>query len=847
MRARQGLAAGVSTTLAVGAGILTNVATSGWTWSLGAGLVVLVGVWIGFEVWRAGPDDRQHAAASASRFSQRIRDSATSQPGAEDDSTLAQLPVDTASFTGRVEEINQLLRTLDEGAEGPSGVVVICAVDGMAGIGKTTLAVHVAHRLTSGFSDGCLFLDLHGYTDGVSPVEPGQALQRLLRAIGVPGEAIPAEVDDQAALYRSRLVGKQMLIVLDNARTSEQVRPLLPASAGCLVLVTSRRRLTALDEARPLSLDVLPADDAVALFSRVAGSGRVVADPEAVHRIVDLCGRLPLALRIAAARLRARPTWTVAHLAHRLSDQHGFLDEFDDGERSVIAALALSYSDLTDDQRVMFRRAGLHPGADIEPYAAAALADVEPATASRLLEHLLDAHLLIQALPSRYQFHDLVRSYAARLSRADDSEQVRQSALNRLFDYYLSAAAAAMDSLYPAERHHRPRGVRAAPPVPPMADPAAALAWLDAERSNAVAVCTYAAAHGWPAHVVRLSATLARYLYHGGHYADGLAIHTYAWQLARDAGDQAAAATALTHLGRIHSGQGRSELVAEELQQALAIFREIDDKVGQARALNNLGFHYWRSGPFTRAADYLQQALTLFQQLEDLAGEVNALDGLGLVRERQGRDPEAAEHFQRAVALCRQIGDRAGEAGALDSLGYIASRQGHHQQAIDHHQRSLALCRAIGSRLGEGSALSGLGLAYRRRGQHHHAIGHHQQALTISRQIGDRAGELHSLNGLGEALQAAGQPERAQAEHTCALTLAAETGDRYEQARALTGLGHIHNTTGDHEQARENWHQALAIYTNLGVPEAAEIHAHLTTLNDPGSETRRTTGTPPDS
>jgi DNA-binding SARP family transcriptional activator len=256
-------------------------------------------------------------------------------PAVGDVGRLAQLPADTGNFTGRRGELAHLLALIPDIATGrrPSGVVVICAVDGMGGIGKTTLAAHAAHRLAGRFPDGCLFLDLHGYTRAISPVEPGQALERLLRALGVPGEQIPDNVDDQAALYRSRLTGRRMLIVLDNAGTADQVRPLLPAEPGCLVLVTSRRRLTALHEARPVSLDVLPVTDAVILFSRIAGPGRATGHPDDVGRVVGLCGRLPLAVRIAAAPLRARPSWTVAHLADRLADQRNRLSELDDGER----------------------------------------------------------------------------------------------------------------------------------------------------------------------------------------------------------------------------------------------------------------------------------------------------------------------------------------------------------------------------------------------------------------------------------------------------------------------------------------------------------------------------------
>ncbi|MEV6599864.1 tetratricopeptide repeat protein [Actinoplanes sp. NPDC051346] len=700
----------------------------------------------------------------------------------------AQLPATTGVFTGRHAELAELITAIPDAATAPRGVVVICAVDGMGGVGKTTLAVHAAHRLADRYRDGCLFIDLHGYTHAVDPVDPGQALRRLLRALGVPAERIPADVDDRAALYRSQLAGRRMLILLDNARTAEQVRPLLPADPGCLVLVTSRRRLTTLDEARSLSLDVLPLPDATALFTAIAGPGRTTGHPATIERVIESCGRLPLAVRVAAARLRARPAWTVADLADRLTGQHGRLGELDDGERGVAAAFSLSYHDLTDEQQRTFRLLGLHPGTETDLYAAAALTGLPLDRLGRILDDLFDAHLLLQPAPQRYAFHDLMRAYAAHLARLEDSRDSRRAALTGLFDHYLATAAAAMDTVFPAGIFQRPRIQALDSPAPPMSDAATARAWLDATRHSLVASCAHAAAHGWPGHVRRFSATLALYLDFGGHFDDALAIHGHARHAAGSCRDWPAEASALTSLGTSLDGLGRHAEAAEHLEHALEICRAIGHRGGEARALNNLGYVHCRWGHYARAADYARQGLAIFRETGNRLGQADALDTLGIVHRQQGRYDEATDHSERALHLYRELRDPLGKAMQLERLGVIHSRQGRHTEAIDRLRQALLLHREIGNRPGEADALTELGLVHRQEGRHAAAAELYRQAVDLYRTIGNRSGESAALNGLGETLSAAGRPGEAHAPHAAALALAIETGDRHEQARARTGL-----------------------------------------------------------
>jgi DNA-binding SARP family transcriptional activator/tetratricopeptide (TPR) repeat protein len=746
---------------------------------------------------------------------------------------LRQLPLDTAVFRGRAAELESLLRLAPEEDSDPAGGVVrVCAVDGMAGVGKTALVVHAAHQLASRFPDGSVFIDLHGHTRQVARVEPAEALVRILRALGVPGQQVPHHLDDLAAMYRSWLAGRRMLIVLDNAHTVEQVRPLLPAESGCLVLVTSRRRLAALDEAELLTLDPLPAADAVALFVRIAGPDRVAGHGDAVDRVIELCGRLPLAIRVAAARLRARPAWTVAHLACRLANQRDVLGELDDGDRSIPAAFALSYSDLAADEQRMFRRLGLHPGADIDRPAAAALAGSTPAEAGRLLEALLDTHLLTQPAPGRYGLHDLIGVYAAQLAHAEDLENSRRAALTGLFDHYQATAAVAMDTLYPADSQRRPRIHLPDPAAPPAAGPATALAWLDAERRNLVAVCAYAT-DDWPGHTIRLAATVATYLRIGGHLADSLTIHTHAREAARRTGDRTAEARALSELGSVHWSSGRHTQAADFYEQALAVFAGAGDRVGEARATIHLGAIRRRQGGYREALVLYEQALALCRGTGDRVGEARAITHVAGAHRRQGRYRHALALYQRALTLYQGTDDPIGEAHVRDSLGVLHQRQGHLGEAVDQHQRALALYRATSNRAGEAHTLTNLGIVHTDDGRHQHAVDDHQRALSLFRQINDRGGEAEALNGLGEALYAGGLREQARAHHTTALVLAVETDDPYEQARAHTGIAHVDHAAGARDQARRHWEEALTRYTRLDVPDANAVRAQLPPTGTP--------------
>jgi DNA-binding SARP family transcriptional activator/tetratricopeptide (TPR) repeat protein len=721
-----------------------------------------------------------------------------------------QLPSDLPTFTGRNGELARLLSVAvpdapDRGVDkGVPAATVVVAVDGMPGVGKTALAVHAAHRVADKFADGQLFVDLYGFTQGVPPVDPADALDQMLRAMSVPVEQIPPSLDARAALYRSRLAGRRMLIVLDNAVDEAQVSPLLPGSAGSLVLITSRRRLTGLDDAHWLPLDVLPLNDALGLFTRITGEDHT---SQVVAEIVELCGRLPLAIRIAAARLNARPSWTAASLADRLRDHQHRLSELDLGPRSVTAAVNLSYRQLTTAQRRMFRLLSLHPGADTDAYAAAALADTTAHDATRLLDDLTDAHLQHEPTPGRYRFHDLLRAHAAHTATDEDTETDQRAAVTRLLDHYTHTASVATDIIHPHLTAYLPRILQPATPTPAFAEQtdeqtegqqAGAAAWLEAELDNLLAVAAHAADHGWPNHTLHLAATLRRHLHLRGRYTHVVDLVSRALDTARDLGHQLGELDALCGLGEVHKYQGRLGPAADCFGQALNIARDLGHQLGEFDALRGLGYLHRYQGRFGPAADCFGQALNIARDIDSDLCELTALCSLGHLHRYQEQLGASADCFDQALNIARRIGDREGELIALHGLGVARRAQGRY-----------------------GSATECL-----------------EQALDLALETGDHNYQVEALHSLGYIHRATGHPTDALTHHQAAHDLACDLGQPADQARALHGLACAHSDLGQHRQAREHWQHALDILTDLGIPHAEEIsidqiRAHLNNLAVP--------------
>ncbi|MDG4786595.1 tetratricopeptide repeat protein [Micromonospora sp. WMMD1102] len=745
----------------------------------------------------------------------------------------AQLPADVPGFSGRATELSRLDDLLAGSRRRRSGVPVV-VLAGTAGVGKTALALRWGHHARHRFPDGQLYVNLRGY-DVDRPMPPQEALAGFLRALGVPGTEVPFELDECAARYRSELDGRRMLIVLDNAASVEQARPLLPGSASCAALVTSRDTLAGLvarDGAERIELGLLSSADSVELLWHTLGD-RVAHEPTAAAALAERCAHLPLALRVAAELVLTRPTAPLSVLVAELADQQHrlrLLDAGGDPRTGVRAVLSWSYQQLPAATARAFRMLGPHPGPDVDRYAAAALFDTEPESARHLLDTLARANLVQPAGNHRYTFHDLLRAYATERCAADEPASTVDAALDRLFDYELAAVTAAIDTLYPAERHRRAPVDR--PPVapPPMPDPQVARGWLDAERPALVATAVRAAERGRSSHAVRLTLTLLRYLESGGYFAEAERMHTHALAAARQAGDRVTEAHLLTGLAVMYAQQGRYTPSTARLREAVALARENGDSAAEARALGNLGYVQQRQGRYDEAVEALRSALLLCRRVGDPAGETRAGGNLGHVLLRQGSYREAGVYLRTSIVLCRRIADATGEAYALTSVGELHLRGGRLLTAAGRHRRALALFEAVGDPAGKALALDGLGRVRLRQGDHEAALDLVEQALTLLRRVGERAGEASTTNSLGEILHLMGRQGPARTQHSTALSLATEIGDSYEQARAHAGLGRTYLAGGDHGRAETHRSSASALYRMLGVPEATgsgDESAHL--------------------
>lgn len=739
-----------------------------------------------------------------------------------------ELPPAVPGFTGRSAELKALTRLLDQQGERIPGTVLISAIGGTAGAGKTALAVHWAHQVASSFPDGQLYVNLRGYDPG-QPMTASDALAGFLHSLGVPGRDIPPEPEQRAARYRSLLADKQMLIILDNARSADQVRPLLPGSPACTVLVTSRDALGGLvarNGATRLDLDLLSLEEAVALLRTLIGA-RVDAEPAAAADLALQCCRLPLALRVAAEIAATRQTVPLAALTGELADLRTRLDLLDAGadpHTQVRAVLSWSHRHLDAETARIFRLLGLHPGPDVEPYATAALADVTVQQARQALDVLARAHLIQPAAPGRHNMHDLLRGYCHELSTALDTEAEQHAALTRLLDHYLHAAAAAADVLNPVGR--QPRSAA------PAHDRAAALDWLDCECVTLVAAAGHAAANGWPGHAIQLATTLSGYLRNGGYFAQARIIFGHALGAARHAGDRVAEATILTQIGQLDCQQSRIPQAARHYKQALALYRAAGDRAGEARALRNLGLSETGLGHNERAIANQLQAIAICRDIGDRSGEASAVGNLGLARLRQGRYQEAARDQQRSLDLSRQIGDRECEAWALARLGGVNLRRDRCQQAIGYFRQAQVLFHDMGNRVDETEVIVTLGSVYLRLRRYERAAENFGQALAVFREFGDRLLELQALIGLGDVLLHTGDAGKACEHQATALRLASEIGLPLEQANAHSGLGRVYHATGDLVQARHHWEQALALYAAVGAPELEEIRARLAVIDD---------------
>jgi len=746
---------------------------------------------------------------------------------AHDDGPRQQLPADTRAFTGRTVELAQLVAHARQVRDGEhTGTVVVSAIDGMAGIGKSALAVHAAHRVRESFPDGQLFLDLHGHTPGAAPLTAAEALDRLLHSLGVPPQLVPQELDQRAAFYRDRLVGTRTLILLDNATGAAQIRPLLPATAGCLVLVTSRRRLTGLDEAQSIALDVLSASEAVGLLHAVAGPGRIPRDHPAVGELTALCGHMPLAIRIVAAQLRHRPALGLEDILRRLQDDHVRLSRLFNEDRSLTAVFESSYAVLPVAERRLFRLLGLLPGQSIDVYAAAALNGTDDRTAELLLESLLDHNLLTQRTPGRWVLHDLVRLYARDLNRAAESGEARErdAARERLLDYYQHTAQAADTFL---ARHTRPgpHAAGTAPAVgPSFADRADALAWMQTERHNLVAAVTEAGAQAEHPRVVAVTAALGAFFQQEGPWDQAAALHAAAAAAARSLGNRLDEAMALQDLCRIKVLVGNYQAATDLCEQALEAFQVLGNRRGEASALQELGKFKALMMDNPTGMRFSERALDIFQAVGDRLGEANTLVVLGRMHYMSGDNTTGAELNERALLIFQELGDPQGEANALQELGYLKRITGDNAGATALYKRALVIYRGLGTPLGEANALFNVGLTHYDVGGFRDAAELLERALAIYQDLGNRHGEANTLWGLGRVHYETHDIPGAQTLQERALAIFQTLGIRHGEANALHQLGRARHAAVDLPAAEILLKQALAIFCELGDPQGeAEV------------------------
>ncbi|WP_163507663.1 ATP-binding protein [Fodinicola acaciae] len=758
------------------------------------------------------------------------------------DAAPRQLPADVAGFSGRDEQLSSLDRLCR--TTGESGAVVISAVSGTAGVGKTALAVHWAHRVADRFPDGQLYVNLRGY-DPDRPMAPAEALEVFLHALQPDGASVPPGTAERAARYRTLLTGRRMLILLDNAHSVAQVRDLLPGTGTCLVLVTSRDTLPGLvarHGAVRINLDLLSLDESVHLL-RTMLAERADAEPEQTIALAQRCARLPLALRIAAELALSRPRTSLADLVTELADESRRLDLLaagDDEYTAVRAVFSWSCHNLSPAEDRLFRLLGAHPCRTLDEAAVAALAGTDRVTAT--LDALCRGHLVEETVPGRFGMHDLLRAYAAeRATELPDTDE----ALARLANYYLENARMATAVAF--------RGPD--PETPAFPDSASARGWLERERPNFLAVAT--------GNAVRLSPVLADFLDTCGHYPDALTLHAMA--LKECFGDQRAEAATLNLLGITRRRLGDYPAAAEHHQQALELHRQLGDKAGQAAALWGLGLVASRRGQVPAAREFLQEAHALFVEVGDIVAQGTVLYALGSVHMLLGFCRVAIEHHERALAIHRETGNRLGESRTLNNLGTAYERLGQLTDAVDAFHRSKAINVEIGNRLGlaighanlaraytrlerfdeayeqlsvagplfteagyrvgEVEVTCGLGVLFQACRRFPEARENFQTALELNREIGQRELEIRCLIGLADVARELGEHTQAQEYYETALALVVESGDRYEHAHTLVGLAQLH--ADDPPTARRHWQDALALYEELALPEADEIRDRL--------------------
>lgn len=711
------------------------------------------------------------------------------------------LPRDVPDFTGRETQLAAVLDAVETSR--------VVAVDGMAGVGKSCLAVHAAHRLAADYPDAQLYVDLHGFTEGREPLDADPALRSLLTALDVPSEKVPLQgVEQLAACWRSELARRRAVVVLDNAADAEHVRPLLPGAGPSVVLITSRNRLVGLDEVPPVSLDVLTAEESAELLARASGEkggteGRLAREPEAAAEVLRLCGHLPLALRLAAARLRHRPGWTVGILVERMAEG---ATEFD-------TAFAMSVRQLDGAQGRLFRLLGLLPGSTFDEYLAAALADVSPRSAREMLEDLLDAHLVQQPTAGRYRLHDLVHQHARRASERQDSQPTRERALGRLLDYYVHAAAAA-DAAMPFLS--RGRDVSAGRPpaeLPRFADKNAAFAWYVAEYENLIGAFEVAVATGADTHACELPRFMRAFFARrcGTTHLNHLFERSLA--AAQRLGDPRQLAEAHSDLGFARYNAGRMAEAGAAYETAQSLVSQSGDAWSQAELTLRRAYMRWDEGHINEPLDLFRQAGSLYSAAGCPTGAAHATADEAWALLQLGRREEAARLAREALDVPHADPTWPAALTARLTLG-VAIAHEQPAEATEHLSHALDLAREDGHKHNEAWCLNCLGVALRQMGRYEEALAAHREAFALLEELFEEHWKIHFLDSYGETCRLAGLPEQALLLHRQALELAPQVGYRHKEALAHEGIAAVLDDT-DPAAAAEHRAAGQAILQEL--------------------------------
>jgi len=773
------------------------------------------------------------------------------------------LPPETAEFVGRDEELSQLI-----GEEGDAPRVSV--IVGVPGVGKTALAVHAARILAGQYPDGVLYLNFHSHDPRSPSLDAAEALRRLLQMLTLPATQIPESPSERAALWRAQLSRRRAVVILDDTASLDQIGPLLPAGGRSVILVTSRYRIPDLADARAMTLDVLPVDDAVALFRRIARGGRAHDDAE-LAAVVELCGRLPFAIQLTAGRLARDYPPRLGDLETELSRPPARVEGAEVTALDWVPAFELSYRALQPGHQEFFRRLGVSPATQISPHAAAALGGVSLAEAEEAIGALLDHHLLSRAPDGQFVFHDLIRGYAAMCAERDEPASVRRQSIGRLLDYYLHTADRADRELYPFRRRMPVSVTRPPAGVPALATHEEAAAWLEAEWRNILQAAQYAARHEWKRQCADLIHALAGFVRIKAYWDEAIAAHTLALQASHDIADPGRIAQAALELCEVSQETGRHEEMLPLAEDAAAIYRSQADRRGEAHALDQMGLAHLRTSRYREALAYFHEARILYRAAGDEHGVADTLSHSGITCWHLGRHPDATDHLGEALSLYREAGDRRGEAKTLNNLGRMQLLSGYHRDALVAYQsslkifaeiggaqneailylnigcvydykgsyeealaayrRALAIFREIGDLPNQADVLNDTGAIYRKAECYDEALIHHEQARLIAEEIGNQSQQVVARRGIADVCRASGRYNEALDQYHAVLKLAREIGDPYEEGKILEGIAETTLSTRRPDAARILFRQALDIYERLGVPEAESARIRMETLD----------------